>query len=118
MGDPLGTEMAHSLAASMNGVRTAGDMVMRLQLSKKMKIAEAKQYVAEKLNITLEELSDVVAMSELRAARGFGLVAIEANADRNIGMPAKFKIAEALDIRINSVEKFKEKAGLKDACKE
>ena len=108
----MGTELAHSLAASMNGVRTAGDMVMRLQLSKKMKINEAKKYVAGKLGITLQELSDVMVMTDVRAARGFGLGSIESSADRNIGMAAKFKIAEALDVKINSVEKFKKLAGI------
>ncbi len=113
VGDPLGTEIAHSVAASMNGVRTAGDMVMRLQLSKKMKINEAKKYVADKLNISLEDLADVLTMTELRTDRGFGVVGLDASDDRNIGMPAKFKIAEALDIKINSVEKFKELSGIK-----
>lgn len=112
VGDPLGTEMAHSLAASMNGVRTAGDMVMRLQLSKKMKIKEAKEYIAEKLGITLEQLSDVVFMTDLRYERGFGVGCLEACAQRNIGMAAKFKISKALDIKINSVDKFKELSGL------
>ena len=37
----------------MGGVRTCGDMVFRLQLSKKMKIKEAKQYVADKVGLTL-----------------------------------------------------------------
>jgi dimethylamine--corrinoid protein Co-methyltransferase len=97
----------------MNGVRTAGDMVMRLQLSKKMKIGEAKRYIAEKLGLTLQDLSDVMTMTEVRAERGFGLGSIESSADRNIGMAAKFKISEALGIRINSVEKFKELAGIK-----
>lgn len=112
VGDPLGTEMAHSLAASMNGVRTAGDIVMRLQLSKKMKIDEAKEYIVDKLGISLEQLSDVVFMTDLRSERGFGVASLEACAQRNIGMAAKFKIAKALDIEINSVRKFKELAGL------
>lgn len=96
----------------MNGVRTAGDMVMRLQLSKKMKINEAKKYIADKLGISLQDISDVITMTDIRAERGFGLGSIESSAERNIGMAAKFKIAEALDIRINSVEKFKELAGI------
>lgn len=109
----MGTEAAHSLAASMGGVRTAGDMVFRMQLAKKMKIKEAKEYVAGKLEVTLEELSDVVTMSEIREERGFGLGNMEPDATGNIGMEAKFRIAEALDIKINSVERFKERAGIK-----
>ena len=88
-------------------------MVMRMQLDKKMKINEAKAYVAEKLGVTLEELVDVVTMSEVREELGLGLPHVEPCAESNMGMEAKFKIAEILDIKINSVEKFKERAGLK-----
>jgi len=97
----------------MTGTRTAGDMVMRMQLDKKMKINEAKAYVAEKLGVTLEELVDVVTMSEVREELGLGLPHVEPCAESNMGMEAKFKIADILDIKINSVEKFKERAGLK-----
>jgi len=97
----------------MGGVRTCGDMVMRLQLSKKMKINEAKQYVADKLGLTLEEICDVVTMAEVREERGFGLGNLEPCAESNMGMEAKFRIAKALDIKINSVERFKERAGMK-----
>lgn len=86
---------------------------MRMQISKKMRINEAKQYVAEKLGLTLEQICDVVTMSEVREDRGFGLGNFEPYAESNIGMEAKFRIAEALDIKINSVERFKERAGLK-----
>lgn len=86
---------------------------MRLQLSKKMRINEAKKYVADKLGLTVEEISDVVTMADVREERGFGLANFEPYAESNIGMEAKFKIAEALDIKINSVERFKERAGLK-----
>ena len=98
----------------MGGVRTAGDLVMRLQLAKKMKISEAKAYVAEKLGVNLEELCDVVTMSEKREEMGLGLAHVEPCAEANAGMAAKFRIAKALDIKINSVERFKERAGLSD----
>ena len=52
VGDPLGAEATHVLAAGMGGVRTAGDLVLRMQLAKKMRIDEAKAYVAEKLNVS------------------------------------------------------------------
>lgn len=86
---------------------------MRMQLSQKMRINEAKQYVAEKLGLTLEEICDVVTMAEVREDRGFGLGNFEPYAESNIGMEAKFKIAKALGIKINSVERFKERAGIK-----
>jgi dimethylamine--corrinoid protein Co-methyltransferase len=97
----------------MGGVRTTGDMVMRVQLAKKLRINEAKQYVADKLGLTLEEICDVVTMAEVREDKGFGLANFEPYAESNIGMEAKFRIAEALGIKINSVERFKERAGLK-----
>lgn len=86
---------------------------MRMQISQKMRINEAKQYVADKLGLTLEEICDVVTMAEVREDRGFGLGNFEPYAESNIGMEAKFMIAKALGIKINSVEKFKERAGLK-----
>jgi len=97
----------------MGGVRTSGDMVLRMQLSHKMRINEAKQYVADKLGLTLEEICDVVTMAEVREDKGFGLANFEPYAESNIGMEAKFRIAKALDIKINSVERFKERSGLK-----
>jgi len=97
----------------MGGVRTTGDMVMRMQMTKKMRIKEAKQYVADKLGLTIEEICDVVTMADVREERGFGLANFEPYAESNIGMEAKFRIAEVLGIKINSVERFKERAGLK-----
>ncbi len=99
-------EAIHGAAASMNGIRTAGDMVMRLQLSEKMKLREAKEYLTQKLGITMEQLSDAVYMTELRTQRGFGTAGIEPYAERSTGIENKLRIARALDIRINCVEKF------------
>ena len=50
--------IAHSMAAGMGGIRTAGDLVMWMQLTRKMKLAEAKKYVAEKLKVSLIDLAD------------------------------------------------------------
>jgi NADH:ubiquinone oxidoreductase subunit E len=97
----------------MGGVRTAGDLVLRMQLAKKMKIDQAKEYVAEKLGVTLEELHDVVTMTDKRSELGLGLAHVEPCAEENNGMAAKFRIAEVLGIEINSVNKFKERCGLK-----
>ena len=97
----------------MGGVRTAGDLVLRMQLSQKMKIDEAKAFVAEKLGVTLEELRDVVTMTDKRTELGLGLTHVEPSKEENNGMAAKFRISEALGIKINSVERFKERAGIK-----
>jgi dimethylamine--corrinoid protein Co-methyltransferase len=112
VGDPLGTEATHEIAAGMGGTRTTGDMVMRMQLAKKMRINEAKKYVADKLGLSILEICDIITMSEVRSDRGFGLPHFEPYAESNIGMEAKFRIAKALDIKINSVERFKERAGI------
>ena len=104
--------MAHEVAAGMGGIRTAGDLVLRLQLSQSMKIHDAKKYVADKLGITPLELSDCVIMSEIREDLNLGRTMPP---DRTAkGMEAKFRIAQVLGIKINSVERFKTKAGLSD----
>lgn len=97
----------------MGGVRTAGDLVLRMQLAKKMRIDEAKAYVAEKLGVTIDGLHDIVTMTDKRAELGLGLTHVEPCKEENNGMAAKFRIADVLDIKINSVERFKERAGIK-----
>ena len=111
MGDPLGTEATHAIAAGMGGIRTAGDLVLRMQLTHKMKIDEAKKFVAEKLGVSLHDLADVVTMAEVREDLGIGIQ--EPFNGASVGMEAKFKIAEILGVPINSVERFKARAGLK-----
>ena len=101
--------IAHGMAAGMGGIRTAGDLVMRMQLTRKMKLAEAKQYVAEKLKVAPIDLADECVMRELRKDLGIGTVtSLPGGAN---GMAAKFRIAELLGIEINCVNKFKQKAG-------
>lgn len=95
----------------MGGIRTAGDLVLRIQLLHKCKINEAKQFVADKLGVSLLELCDVVTMTEIRENLGLGIQ--EPFNGANIGMEAKFRISELLGIKINSVERFKERAGIK-----
>lgn len=100
--------LMHEMAAGMGGVRTAGDLVARMVM-KGMKINDAKAYVASKLNCSVLDLSDSAAMKEIRESLDIGTVL-----DRNgaaMGMEAKIKIAEILDIKIPSVEHFKKKVG-------
>ncbi len=94
----------------MSGIRTAGDLVLRIQLAKSMKIDEAKKYVAEKLGVDPIDLSDSDKMYDIRADKGMGRSFDLNNFPK--GIEAKFNIAKALDIKINSVERFKERAGL------
>ena len=102
--------MAHGISACMGGIKTAGDMVLRMQLAKGMKIGPAKEYVAGRLGVSVEELCDCSVMQELRESRGLGVMM--PNAPDSVGMESKLRIASLLDIRINSVERFKARAGL------
>jgi dimethylamine--corrinoid protein Co-methyltransferase len=102
--------IAHAVASGMGGMRTAGDLVARMQMARGMRIEEAKAYVADKLGISTFELADPVIMSEIREELNIGLVTPLPK--RAGGMEAKFRIAELLGIEINSVQRFKEKAGI------
>ncbi len=101
--------MAHLLASSMGGIRAAGDLVARMEL-KKMRITEAKKYVADKLHVSPLELSDPYVMRNLREELDIGVVTGVPGVAK--GMAAKIRIAELLDIEINAVEQFKKKTGL------
>jgi dimethylamine--corrinoid protein Co-methyltransferase len=97
--------LAHIFASGMGGIRTSGDLVAWLQLIKKMKIAEAKQYVAEKLAVEISDLANEEVMRQIRQDLGIGIITSVAGSPK--GMRAKLKVAELLDVRINSVELFK-----------
>ncbi|SCJ89937.1 dimethylamine:corrinoid methyltransferase [uncultured Eubacterium sp.] len=94
----------------MGGIRSAGDLVLRMQLAKSMRLAEAKSYVAEKLGVNVTDLADCSVMRELREEMGLGYSMPADGAAK--GIQAKFRIAGLLGIKINSVEQFKQKAGL------
>jgi dimethylamine--corrinoid protein Co-methyltransferase len=94
----------------MGGIKTAGDLVFRMQLMKGMRIGEAKRYVAEKLGVTEFQLCDSSVMAEVRDDLGLGIQM--PSECTPMGMAAKLRIEKALDISINSVEVFKKKAGL------
>ena len=107
-------DVTHALAAGMGGIRTAGDLVARMQMSRGMRLPEAKRYVADKLGCSERDLSDSYAMEQLRGEKGLGRILDHSNlhpGEPN-AMHAKFRIAELLNLRINSVERFKELAGL------
>jgi hypothetical protein len=99
--------IAHSIASGMGGMRTAGDLVARMQMSRSMKIKEAKEYVASKLKVSVSDLADPVVMSEVREDLDIGRV----NALPRVakGIDAKFRIAELLGIEINCVNQFKDR---------
>jgi dimethylamine--corrinoid protein Co-methyltransferase len=102
--------IAHIFASGMGGIRTSGDLVAWMQLIKKMKIAEAKQYVAGKLGIGIADLVDEEVMRQLREDLGIGIITSVAGSPK--GIRAKLKIAELLDVPINSVDLFKSQTGM------
>jgi dimethylamine--corrinoid protein Co-methyltransferase len=97
--------IAHIVAAGMGGIRTAGDLVAWMQMTRKMKIPEAKQYVADKLGVEVLDLANEERMRQLREELGIGVITSIAGGPK--GMRAKLKIAELLGIQINSVALFK-----------
>lgn len=110
----MGMEASHSHAAGMGGFRTAGDLVARMQMTRRMRIKEAKRYVADKLGCGVRDLSDPVAMEAIRLEHSLGTVPCTSNVhpDEAGMMEAKFNIGRVLGIPINAVERFKERIGL------
>ena len=108
----FGMAVAHSCASGMNGLRAAGDLVARLQMARGTRIAEAKRQVADRLGCTPRDLSDNLAMHELRGELRLGRVFETESSYYADPSPleAKWHIADLLDLPINSVERFK--AGL------
>jgi len=89
----------------MGGIRTAGDLVAWMQISRKLKINEAKQYVAAKLNIDVKDITNEDVMRSIREKLGIGIITSVAGSPK--GIRAKMKIAQLLEIPINSVTLFK-----------
>lgn len=76
-----------------------------MQISRKMKLLEAKKYVANKLGIEVIDLANEDVMRPLREDLGIGIITSVAGSPK--GIRAKIKIAELLEIPINSVTLFK-----------
>ena len=88
----------------MGGIRTAGDLVIWMQMTRRMRLSEAKKYVAEKLNVSIEDLVDECEMRFVREDLGIGTITANPGVPR--GIAAKRKIGEILGIEINSVNKM------------
>lgn len=86
-------------------MRTSGDLVARMQMSRAMKIDKAKEYVAGKLGVSVDELADAAVMGELREDLDIG--GVYSAIGKAKGIQAKLNIAELLDIEINSLKGFK-----------
>ena len=100
----MGMSISHITASCMGGIRTSGDLVAWMQLTKNMRINEAKAYVAEKLGIDVLDLTNEDVMRNLREDLGIGTIVSVAGSPK--GIRAKNRIAELLDIKIRSVELF------------
>ena len=90
-------------------MRGAGDLVARAQMSKGMRTWEAKEYVANKLNISVAELTDPVIMTEVRQDFNIGQMTPMPGCAK--GIEAKFNIADKLDLNINCVNRFQSRTG-------
>ncbi len=103
--------VAHGVAAGIGGMRAAGDLVARMQMTQGMRLKQAKEYVANKLGISVLEIADPVVMSEVRDDLNLGRVNAVPGAAK--GIDAKFRIAEVLGIEINCLNGFMKRAGVK-----
>lgn len=92
-------------------MRTAGDLVAWMQITRGMKINEAKQYVAQKLGVEVIDLTNEEVMRGTREDLGIGIITSVSGSPK--GIRAKIKIAELLEIPINSVTLFKSQLNLK-----
>ena len=94
----------------MGGMRAAGDLVARMQMSRGMKIDQAKAYVADKLSIAVSDLTDPVIMTEIREDLEIGTMYPLPGCAK--GLEAKIRIAELLGIEINCIRRMKNKGWL------
>ena len=64
--------VAHAVASGMNGLRAAGDLVARLEMTRGMRLADAKQHVADRLGAGVADLADPLVMHEVRGELRLG----------------------------------------------
>ena len=102
--------ISHAIASGMGGMRTAGDLVARMQMTRGMRIQEAKAYVADKLSISVSDLADPVIMTDIRQDLEMGTINPLPGCAK--GLEAKIRIAEVLDIVINCIRRLKYKGFL------
>jgi len=102
--------ITHAHASGMGGLRGAGDLVARVQMARGMRIKEAKEYVAERLKVSVSELTDPIIMNEVRTDLGLGVMTPLPGVPK--GIEAKFNMARVLDLDINCGKCFKERTSL------
>lgn len=79
----------------------------RMQMTRKMRIKDAKAYVAEKLKVSPVDLSNEHVMREVREELDIGIITAVPGCSK--GIEAKARIADLLGIEINSVKRLKAK---------
>jgi dimethylamine--corrinoid protein Co-methyltransferase len=99
--------ISHAIASGMGGMRAAGDLVARMQMTRGMKIDKAKGYVTDKLNLAVSDLTDPVMMTEIREDLEIGSMYPLPGCAK--GLEAKIRIAELLGIDINCIRRLKNK---------
>src|SRR5665647_1901957 len=101
--------VAHAVASGMNGLRAAGDLVARLEMTRGMKLAEAKKYVADKLGTSIADLADPLVMHEVRGELRLGRVFETETTYPNDPSPqeAKLNIAARLDLPLNGLARLR-----------
>ena len=97
------------MTSGMGGLRTTGDLVARMQLSKGMKIDVAKQYVADKLGVSVQEIHDPVIMRDVREDHKIGILQSLPGFPK--GMEAKENISKLLGIELNGLRASKTRMG-------
>jgi dimethylamine--corrinoid protein Co-methyltransferase len=106
-GDPAGVAITHAMTSGMSGLRTAGDLVARMQMSRGMKIREAKKYVADKLGISVPDLHDPLLMREVREEHRIGTLQSLSRMPK--GIEAKQNISSMLGIDLNSLNSYQQR---------
>jgi len=84
-----------------------------MQITRGMRLTEAKEYVAAKLGVSTLDLSDPTVMLDVRKELGLGGILESGEitgVDDPLGIEAKFNIAAVLDVPVNCVERFRAKA--------
>ncbi len=80
-----------------------------MQMTRKMRIKDAKAYVADKLKVSPSDLSNEHVMREVREELDIGIITAVPGCAK--GIEAKARIANLLGIEIASVNKLKNKMG-------
>jgi len=84
--------------------------VARVQMARGLRIAAAKEYVADKLGVAIAELTDPIIMNEVRTDLGIGVITPLPGVPK--GIEAKFNMARVLDVEINCLNRFKQRTEL------